>query len=134
MATVLTQSPINAGESAVITAVLYDATESTLNKAAIQTLTMTITDGSGSVINSRSDSNILDANGGTLATDGTLTLVLSEEDNAYQGDGITENHTVVIKWTWSDGLSDFLGKNEWVVMVRQPPQSPSPVGNIPWLA
>ncbi len=121
--TVLTtgETSVNDGESAKITATLYDTENASLAKAAINTLTLTIQDEDGSVINSRNGTDILDANGGTLATDGTLTLKLTAADNAFQSsDKTRERHFVELAWTWDDAQSvEQTGKQTYILWVEK---------------
>lgn len=98
---------VNAGESTKITGTLYDFSGVALNKAAIDTVTLTAKDMDGTIINLRDAQSILDANGGSLASDGTLTIKLSPTDNAMQcSTADSEWHFLRITWTWTDGDGD----------------------------
>lgn len=122
MATLLTTGTdyVNAGESAVVTATLYDTDAETLAKAAIATLTMDLVDESGDTINSRSGVDVLDASIGTLASDGTVTLKLAPEDNASVY-ARTEIHYLTLTWTWDDDDGDTLtGKEVFEIVVKRP--------------
>ena len=96
-------NPINEEESAQIVATLYDASGAPLVKASINSLTLTLTDSiTEVVINSRDESNILDANGGTVAADGTLTFNLTPADNPILGTVSPEFHKFHLEWKWDD--------------------------------
>ena len=107
--------------SCKITFVLEDEDEVALSKAAISALTLTLTDSvTRRVINSRSSQSVLDANGGTVASNGTLTLNLSPSDNINVGSsaGSKESHFGVLTWTWTDDASvAWTGKQEFIVLV-----------------
>ena len=127
MATLLTPANsdyVNAGESAVVEATLYDASGVTLEKSSVKTLTITLKDSGGTVINSRSASNVLDNDIGTLATDGTVTLKLAPLDNAFQGDTdiVEESHWMLLEWTWDDSDSDEqTGSELFEIPIRKMP-------------
>ena len=122
-ATELTGTNVDEGESCDLTIVLYDATAVALVKASIITLTVTLLDQlTGAVINSRNAQDILDANGGALATDGTLVLRLQPLDNTNVNAtpvGEIEKHEVTIKWTWNDGVlvADRTGKHTFILRI-----------------
>ena len=121
MSTTINLGSVDAGESADITAVLYDADGGLLNKLAIESLTVTIKDENETIINGRSSQSILDENGGTRATDGTLTFKLSELDNVFLSPyGLTsEWHLVQLAWTWvDDSLLTRTGKQNFKIRVR----------------
>jgi hypothetical protein len=96
------------GESGDYTGVLYDhATGLAIAKAALATLTVTLKNAvDGVSINSRTDQDILDTNGGAVTTAGVVTLKLQPLDNivatATVATGETETHHIDITWTWSD--------------------------------
>ena len=98
---------VDEGESALLTATLYDTQNQSLDKASITSLTMTLTNsqsGSTVIINSRDNQNILDANGGSVATDGTLTLKLLPDDNKScvgSAESVVRNY-LTLKWSWVD--------------------------------
>lgn len=98
------------GESADITFVPKDMTGAAILKANILTLTVVLYNfATKAAINSRGPTpqNVLDANGGLVATDGTLTLRLQAADNPIVGTlaaGKTETHCLEFAWTWSDGV------------------------------
>lgn len=100
---------VQAGESSDIVATFKDMDGAAIVKANLVSLTATLYDvESDTVINSRDDQNVLDANNGTVATDGTLTLKLGPTDNAIINSrtrvGFTEQHVLLFKWTWNDGV------------------------------
>lgn len=115
----------NANESLPITTVLSDASGDPIAKASILTLTLKLVDATGeTVLNSRNDQDILDANGGTVAADGTVTLKLAPSDNAFVSTSIdrgdTEVHYALFSWTWTDPDAVVLtGKHEIEFQVRR---------------
>ena len=128
---------VNAGESAIITAVLYDPSGVPLTKIAIASLTMAILNQFGEVVNDRgtvavdefgnaviTGDDILDVNGGTLDLDGTVTIKLSAADNEFTGQGQTEVHRIQIAWGWTDlqGVP-MTGKQYYAIDVRREPAS-----------
>ena len=112
---------VDEGESCIITATLYDATGEVLAKAAISTLTVSlINEADGSIINSREDQDILDANGGTVSTPGVVTLKLQPADNVMVDTSGSEKevHVVAFEWTWTDGQSvSMTGRQEYGMTV-----------------
>lgn len=120
---------VDEGESATLkSAVLYDASDSALTKAAIVTCTVTLLDAAidGTVINSRDDQDILDTNGGTLTdvdSEVTLELALGPSDNPINDStveaGQTESHYLIIEWTWSGGT----GSQVYEIQVMKKPHA-----------
>lgn len=112
---------VNEAESCNITATFNDITGTAIAKANLATLTCTLTnEADGSVINSRSAQSVLDANGGTVASDGTLTLRMQPADNVIVGTipaGGSETHKLTLAWTWSDGVLTRTGKEEGLITV-----------------
>lgn len=96
---------VKAVTSEKITATMHDYAGVAIVKASLLTLTMTLKDGSGNVVNSRSAVNIKDANGGYVATDGTLSLYLSAADNTpLESSKDTEKRILLLTFTWNDGV------------------------------
>lgn len=119
---------IDEGESANIEATFEDLSGDALDKSSLATLTCTLLNAAdGAVINSRSNQNILDANGSTVTTAGVLTLRLEPDDNAIVNtnlsSGQTESHYLTVTWTWSDGTATRTGKQEWELLVRKTSQA-----------
>ena len=83
-----------------------------LTLAQVTTLTLTLYDKrSGAIINSRTASNILNANGGTVSSSALLTLVLAVADNVKLTQGVArEEHVALIEYTWAAGAK--AGKKE----------------------
>jgi len=113
---------VDAGESSRYTVTFQDFDGSDIAKAALQSLLLDIVSDDGTAIVSNRD--VLDDNGGTVASDGTLTLLVGPTDNAFQGGDhkTRENHTFELTWTWTDGSNTPTGKHKWEVTVRRPPQ------------
>jgi hypothetical protein len=89
---------------------LTDETGATIT-AGLSTLTLTLYERrTRTILNSRTASNVLNANGGTL-TAGVLTLVLSALDNALVSqDSTREDHVALLEYTWASGAKS--GKKE----------------------
>ena len=95
------------GSSSKVTATMHDYDGTAIVKAALLTLTMTLKDGSGNVVNLRDEVDIKDANGGFVATNGTLTLYLDEDDNTRVDDTkAAERRILLLRYTWNDGVAD----------------------------
>lgn len=114
---------VDAGETPNLTATLYDAEGGSLAKSAVKSVVMSVYDEAGAVINSRNEVDILDNNDCTLAADGTLTVRFATADTAYQqAEGVSEYHTVQIKWTWDDSEAvERTGKKAWRMPIRRVP-------------
>lgn len=98
---------VQEGESANITATIeFDGT--TFNKAAIATLVMTLYDKSTKeIINRRIDQDILDANGSSVATGGTLTIELDSKNKVFTASASTNKLSIT-----GHGLAD--GDRIWL--------------------
>ena len=108
------------GEWTQITGKFKDLQKEVLDKASIQSLTLTLYDETtGDIINNRQNQNILDANGGTVAANGDLTLNLNGSDNVIVANtGQTENHIALTRWVWTDLTGDTVeGFQQWRVRV-----------------
>lgn len=85
------------------------------------TIKLTLLAGS-TILNSRNAQTVKNANGGTLAADGELTLVLDGNDNSIADGTLTagkrEEHILLIEWTWNDGTLRNGGK-EFVFWVQK---------------
>lgn len=127
---------VDEGEVARVTATFADYDGTSLASAAISAVTVTLRNQDDlSVINGRSDQNVLNANGGTLAdVDGvaTLTLILDESDNVNAGGVLSgkETHYLDLSWQWNDGTAFRTGRSlyEFDVCVDD-----SNVCDIPWV-
>lgn len=116
--------PVQAGESSDVVVTFHGLDGVAIVKASLATLTVTLYDRATlAVINSRSAQNVKDANNGTVATDGTLTLRLGASDNVIVGASVSvgalEEHVVRLQWTWSDGVETRNGFDEWVMQVER---------------
>lgn len=107
---------VQQGESSNVVISFQGTDGADIVKANLISLTATLFDlRSNDVINSRDGQNVLDANNGTVATDGTLTLRLGPLDNVIVNTGTpvggNETHCVVFVWTWNDGVEPRTGKS-----------------------
>jgi hypothetical protein len=95
-----------------LTLQLTDEANVNLPSAQVTTLTLTLYEKkTQAILNSRSAQTILSANGGTLASGGLLTLLLSNLDNALTQQTVSsEDHVALIEWTWASGAR--YGKKE----------------------
>ena len=96
-------------KTAKITATLKDEDGSVLALVSVDTLTLTLYEEvTGTIINSRSGSNIKNTGGGTLhATSGAFTLTFAPDDMAFiQTDPTREWHIALIEWTYNSGADD----------------------------
>lgn len=112
------------GSSCDIIATFVDANGAAIAKASLISLVATLFDeATGAAINSRNSQNVLDANNGTVASDGTLTLRLGPSDAAIVGSSLSagdvELHRLRLRWTWSDGVATRTGVDEWIVRVQK---------------
>ena len=78
-----------------------------ISEGAILTIVMTLyNEADGAIINSRNAIDVKDANIGTLAPDGTLTLDFTPDDMPIiDTDCEVEYHIVLLKFTYSDGTT-----------------------------
>ena len=73
-------------------------------------------DGSNTIINSRSDVNILNTGPGAVTSGGILTLTLAPADNQILNDALPfERHILLLEWTWGSGKA---GNHELILAVR----------------
>lgn len=124
-----------ADSTAVLSVVLYDIENVTLDKAAILSLTLTLVGPDGAIINNRDDQDIYDVNGGIVAADGSIELSLQPADNPFVSDfGATEDHDLALEWTWSNGTETRTGSKLWRYVVEKSlTGTPGTGGDIPWV-
>lgn len=99
-------TPVCELTACTLTLPLTDQDDVLVPKVQLSTVTLTLYQAGvpGTYINSRNAQTILDANGGTVATDGTLTLILGNLDNALISQtAAQEFHVALIRWTWASG-------------------------------
>ncbi|MEM2932498.1 MAG: hypothetical protein QXI61_06625 [Nitrososphaerota archaeon] len=114
---------VDAGESCNVVCKFSFGSQS-FNKASILSLRLTLYDrATGQAINGRVNQDIYDANGGTIADDGTLTIRLQPEDNIIVNEALQreeiEDHIVSLRWTWNDGVYIRVGVEQLVLRVRK---------------
>ena len=115
---------VDEGEVARVTVTFEDYDKALLPLANFLSLTATLRNAEDdSIINSRNDLNIFNANGGTIvdvAGVATLTLILDESDNANVGGVLAglEVHWLDFTWTWDDGTTTRTGKAAYYYEVR----------------
>lgn len=104
------------------TATLKDEDGVVIPAADLDTLTLTLYDkAAGTIINSQNDTNVLNANNGTVhATSGLFTMLFKPADNPMVGtpdDDITEEHVVLFEWTYNSTTD--AGKHQFSIYVVQ---------------
>lgn len=90
-----------------ITGTIKDHTDTAIPLASLGAVTLTLYDKrTQTILNSRSEGSIKNANGGTITSGGALTLVLDPDDNvmASAGAGV-ETHVAQISWTYNSGTA-----------------------------
>ena len=116
---------VQSGESCNVVVTFQDLTGVTIVKASLITLTVTqFEQKTAAIINSRNNQSILDANGGSVANDGTLTLRLQPLDSVITNTNTnvetSEVHVLRFDFTWSDGVSTRTGReNRGLSVERQ---------------
>ena len=111
MATLLTtnSTTVKAGSTPNLTLDLYDTDGTVLTKSAITSVTLTVKDCAGNVINNRSSVDINDNDIGSLVDgDSTVTLTIKPTalDTAFQGTTDTvESHYWRVNWGWDDAAA-----------------------------
>jgi len=97
------------GVTATITGTIKDTSTPpvAIPAASLATVTLTLYNkSSGTVLNGRSETNIKNANDGTVDSNGLLALTLTPADNALEAQsGSKETHVAQITWTYNGGAS-----------------------------
>src|SRR5574341_857594 len=103
MATILTG--IKEDSTCRITGTFVDEAGTAIPAADLSTVKMWLYDEAGTVINSRTAVNILNAGPGAVDSGGNLVLTLTAADNPIVSTQSTnlERHLLVIEWTWNTG-------------------------------
>lgn len=127
---------VEEGEVARVTVTFEDYDAASLPLANLLSLTIKLRNAEDdSIINSRNDQTILNANGGTVVDVSgvaTLTLILDENDNANVGGVLSgvETHWIDLTWTWDDGVTTRTGKASYYYDVRV---LDSPTMDVDWI-
>ena len=111
---------VKSGATHKVTATLKDYAAVAINKASLLTLTMTLKDGTGAVVNARSAVNVIDANGGYVSNAGVLSLYLTATDNTIISTTLDkESRILLLAFTWNDGVdaANQTGIAEYLYMV-----------------
>lgn len=114
---------VDEGESCDVDYTFKDMAGNAIVKSSLITLTATLFDEkTETIINSRDAQDVKDANGGTVATDGTLTLRLQPLDAAIVSTTLTaektERHILRLEWTWNDGMLTRTGRASRAIIVQ----------------
>lgn len=81
---------------------LVDETGAGIAAINITSLTLTLVDdATGTIINSRSNQDVNNANGVTVDSSGNLVWTIGALDNAMVGNLEYESHTATFKWGWA---------------------------------
>ena len=91
--------------TAEFTATVQDENGTAIGSGSLTTLTLTLFDKlTNSIINSRNDQNVLNANGVTVSAQGALVWTMDPLDNQILNAELkNEKHVAMFKWTWSAG-------------------------------
>ena len=92
-----------------ITATMQDEEGTGIPAASLTTLTLTLynlDDSSNTIINSRSDQDVLNANNVTVNSSGNLVWSVQALDTIIVGDKGVEKHRAVFEWTYSSGTKN----------------------------
>lgn len=111
-----TKTLFQEGESFDVLVTFNDLNGNPIVKLNLLSLKCALFDTETSVsINGRAPyQNVLDANGGTVATDGTLTFRLQPNDNVILGSidvGSVETHSLEFEWSFFDGVLTRIGRS-----------------------
>lgn len=95
---------VDEGESIRLEGTLTKPGGVALEEGNLESLTVTLLNKSdNSVINSRNEQNIINANGGTIDEEGNFTFTLSASDNILLDESArTEEHILIFKFSWLD--------------------------------
>jgi hypothetical protein len=106
---------VEQGGSFLYRATLKDENDAAVALAALSSLTLTVVDHKGQVINSRNGQDILNANNGTFhATSGLLTMRFVSADNPIVTElNREERHTATFRAAYGSGMT----KN-WEVLIK----------------
>ena len=93
------------GSRRVVTMAVKDTDGVVIPSASMTTIKLTLKNlATGTVINSRNEQSVFNANGGTYhATSGLLTIILAAADNTVTGSNSVERHAAVIEFTYATG-------------------------------
>ncbi len=109
---------IQAGESCNLTGTLKDTAGATVTPL---TFTLSLFDyGSGVIVNSRKDQDVLGANGGTV-TDGVYEIELNAADTQIVGTlaaGKSQERVARLTYTWNDSGNTRTGVEEFIFPVQ----------------
>ncbi len=109
---------IQAGESCNLTGTLKDTAGATVTPL---TFTLSLFDyGSGVIVNSRKDQDVLGANGGTV-TDGVYEIELNAADTQIVGTlaaGKSQERVARVTYTWNDSGNTRTGVEEFIFPVQ----------------
>ena len=94
---------ISERSTARYTCALVDATGAAIVSASLLTLTATLTDRGGAIINGRNAVSILNANGGTVTPQGVVTFILSAADTVALGTSELQERRLTLRATYSSG-------------------------------
>ena len=115
--TVLT-TPVIEKQTTVLTGVIQDENGSPIAASQLETFILYLYNQKNSaIINTRSGSNILNANGGTVDANGVFVLTLDSADMTLVGTDTLEIHVAQFRWTWPNGAPVKSGVHEVIFSV-----------------
>ncbi len=102
---VVLSAPAYEGGSYYVTATIVDETGTAIPSTTLATLVLTLYDReTGTIINSVSQTNILNTGRGTVSATGELTITLTPADNALVTSAkAREQHVMLVEWTYPAG-------------------------------
>ena len=111
---------VNERTAAQYTATIKDQTGTAIPAASMTALTLTLEDvGSGTILNSRTAQNILNANNVTVSAGGVMVWTMQPADNAIvsttAAHGSTETHRATFKVSYGSGLTAYIVRDFRVV-------------------
>lgn len=118
------ETVIDEGESFEVYGTFKDGDNNAILESNISAFTVTLFDEeTETIINSRNETDVLDANIGVVDLAGTFTLRFTGSDSPIVSSSLSvsdvESHIVRLKWTWNDGVSDRNGISEHRIYVRK---------------
>jgi hypothetical protein len=100
---IISTGPFPSGSTIVYTGNLVDLAGLAIPAASLSTLTLSLLNGAGAVINSVSNVNILNTGRGTVDTQGKVTVTLSPADTALGTFPSVRSSEIALVLNWTSG-------------------------------
>ena len=98
------QDPAKQDSTAFIKTFLVDQDEKPIKPSQIVSLTWSLFDSSGAVVNGRDEIDVLNNNGGVVTEDGVFTLAIPEANHAFSDESNGyEDRVARVTLTWDGG-------------------------------